>query len=75
MDPNNLPRNAEELKAALVAEAEASVAGVKDSIAKVRAHLEGLDVSLADAEAHLEAVRATDVEFVTPTEHVTVHAQ
>ena len=70
MDADNLPTNADELKAARVADAEASVAGVEAKIAKLEGHLDATRDALADAEAELERVRAADHEFVEPTESV-----
>lgn len=75
MDAHNLPTNAAELKAARVAIAEDSVAGVKAKIAKLEDHLAAARDALVTAEAELAATRDADHEFVTPTESVTVQAQ
>lgn len=74
MDPNNLPTNDDELKAAHIAVAEEQVTKLAAKVEKSTEHLQADKDALAAAKAELRQVKATEYVFEEPQESVEARA-
>jgi uncharacterized protein YoxC len=70
MDPNNLPTNAEELKAARVAELEEQLAKLNAKAEKLASQAIDAAQHVKDKAAELKACKAAEHVFEEPQEHV-----
>lgn len=75
MDPNNLPTNAAELKAARTAELEEQLEKLTGKAAKLKAQAADTADQVKAKAAELEECKAAEHVFETPQEHVRAQVQ